>query len=307
LYFPPNVAIEDVRTHMLFQRFFMDKPHLRVIVLPRIVRPDILDTSKHGKLNRLQCIYTSAKNKPDGTTSGERYTIVRHHSSLSSGNYAVSGGKNLAIQAVLYSPVDRVLNWYPLRPEPMRPMSVKKLYLLNMDPTNLSSHVALSNLSKIGFLHNACDEESALNEKNLLDCLVRHKVADGKTELKELIHLLSTKDGGDIGIDFGPTLDKISKKITGIETFCWHQDRAHMKTVTELIGNWGKTLLSLSWRNGLEEISYEQIAEIFQKAPNVTSFGFQQAFMGLRLQNWKYTVEMRKEILSKSIKLAVSI
>lgn len=152
----------------------------------------------------------------------------------------------------------------------------------------------------------AWDYDSSRNEERLYNALVERKIASGNCYMKEIMHIVNEY--------FGPrsrslpeaTLTNLAHNLTGMETFCWHQDKAFDTPLGDTIANWKSTLMNVSYRDSEADMSDAAIAGVFENAPQLQSFGCNHDLVSALLRGNEYDAKMQQSFQEDAGKLAVS-
>jgi hypothetical protein len=190
-----------------------------------------------------------------------------------------------------------------------RPIKIEKLYLHSFISLHIKDYIDLEGLVGVACVQNIFDDDSAEGDKLLFDSLVSRKVAAGNTHLEELIHVVTvTKRTGTAAPSSIPeaTLINLTDHLTGVKTFCWHQNHEYTKPLGDHVANWIPTLENLSFRGGTKDMSYDEMRGVFEKAPHIMAFGCNHNLTGALMQREQLDYRIRNEFQKDVKEIAVS-
>lgn len=102
------------------------------------------------------------------------------------------------------------------------------------------------------------------------------------------------------------TLINVTNTLTRIRKFCWHQGKRYGIPIGQIVSRWKSSLKSFSYRDGGNDLPYEDIHDLFEEIDSIESFACDHKTVGLTLQNGQYDEQMKMYIKAHGQELSVS-
>ncbi|KAL5374868.1 hypothetical protein DPSP01_011620 [Paraphaeosphaeria sporulosa] len=115
----------------------------------------------------------------------------------------------------------------------------------------------------------------------------------GNTRIEEFIHIANARGGNEAFQVPEATFVSLASRLRGIKTLYQHQDLKHAKPLGDIIGNWEPTLEVTSFREGMNDMSNEDIRGLFIDAPYLSSFGCNRSSTGTVLRGQDLDDELK--------------
>lgn len=186
-------------------------------------------------------------------------------------------------------------------------LDARKLYLHLCNTEHLKHHIDLSKIEGLTCIQSAMTDTLTESETRLWDNLILAKLANGDTKMEEIMHISNMKKEDQSSALSEATLENLATRLTGVKTFCWHQDQKLTRPLGETLAPWKDTLTSVCTWYSEDDMSFQEISDIFKGGAEIKSFGCKHNSVSrLLYRDVEHNADLEASFKENGRKLAVS-